>query len=121
MACWSRRILASALNPSSSPLLTIRMSLNFCDHLSQAPYGPITTLLWHLLPEVVLRSLCNLFLVLTSSILRLADAVLGLIWHVLLGLGLECINTSSGTFLGSSRPIEVAGCLAIGRRNILSM
>src|SRR5277367_5456473 len=99
-------------------ILTIRMSLDFCDHLSQAPHGLVATLLWHLLLEVVLRSLCNIFLGLASSILHLVGAVLGLIRHVLLSLGFECINTSSGTFLGSSGAIEVAGCLVIGRRKI---
>src|SRR2546421_3744105 len=112
---------ASALFLPAQVILTIRMSLDFCDHLSQAPHGPVATLLWHLLLEVVLRSLCNIFLGLASLILHLAGPVLGLIRHVLLSLGLECINTSAGTFLGSSGGIEVAGCLVIGRRNILSM
>ena len=97
------------------------MSLDFCDHLSQTPHGLVATLLWHLLLEVVLRSLCNILLGLASSILHLAGLVLGLIRHVLLSLGLQCTSTSSGTFLGSSGDIEVAGCLVIGCRNILSM
>ena len=81
----------------SSPVIqkhTIGVALDFDNHLLETPDGLITTLLGHLLAQVVPR-------LLDGSALGLLCVLLVLIWNVSFGLLLEVLN-SSGCALTSS-------------------
>jgi hypothetical protein len=69
------------------------VTLDLNDHLLQSPDSLVTTLLWHLVAEVVAS-------LLLGGVLDITGAVLVLIWNVLRSAVAELVNTRSNASSG---------------------